>query len=233
MSRALQMGLRVGLSLSSKLSAWRFSSGWVMPLMLTPQFPSTSGRISLAARVSGPTQRPGFSVSGPTCAIPTHGSSWRPRDRRWSGWRPPSLCVARMGRARPYLAAVSSTCCSSFPSGGARESAGSSWTLLSLRRSGGTARGFISGRTKTTSVRTVSTAAGASRRRGEPLTVRASGRATFEGPIAAKPRDPRTSRSASGTRSSRSLSARSGASRRSPQRAPAGRSPRCSTHPGK
>jgi len=168
------------LSLSSKLSAWRSGSGWVTRLMSMPQFRSTSGRISPAVRVFGPTERRGLSVSGRTCATRAHGSSWRTRDRRSSEWRPPSLYGARMGRPRSHPAAASSAAYSSFPTGGARESAGTSWTLFSLRRSGGTTRGFTSGRTKTTSVRTVSTAAAASRPRAEPRMVRASGRARLD-----------------------------------------------------
>jgi hypothetical protein len=75
--------------------------------------------------------------------------------------------VARTGRVRPYRAAVFSTCYSSFRSGGAKESAESSWTLFSQRRSGATTRGFTSGRTETTSVRIVCTAAAGSRQRAD------------------------------------------------------------------
>jgi hypothetical protein len=39
------------------------------------QFPSTSGRISPAGGVCGPTERPGLSVSRSTYATPPHGSS--------------------------------------------------------------------------------------------------------------------------------------------------------------
>ena len=149
--------------------------------MSMPRFPSTSGRIWPAAKVFGRTEWPGLSVPGPTYAIPAPGSSWRTMDRRWSGWRPPSLSVARTGRIESYPAAASLACYSSFPSGGARESAEPSWTLFSLRRSGGTTRGFTSGRTKTTSVRTVYTAAAASRQRVEPQEVRASGHEGSDG----------------------------------------------------
>jgi len=148
--------------------------------MSMPQFPSTSGRISPVVKVFGPTERLGSSVPGPTYGSPPRGSSWRTRDRQWSGWRPPRLSVGRTERVRSYPAAVSSTCYSSFPSGGARESGDSYWTLFSLRRSGGTTRGFACGRTKPTSVHTVYTAAAGSRQRAGPRMVRASGRARFD-----------------------------------------------------
>ena len=61
------------------------------------------------------------------------------------------------------------------------EGIGRCWTLFSLRQSSGTTRGFTSGRTKTTSVRTVYIAVVASRQRAEPRMVRASGRERYDG----------------------------------------------------
>jgi len=153
----------------------------VRRLTSMPRFPSMSGRIWPAAAVIGLSERPGSSRSEPTYATAARGSSWRPTARRSSGWRRLRLRVRPTGRVRSYPASVSSTCYSSFPSGGARESAGSSWMPFSPRRGGGTTHGFTSGRTKSTSVRTVSTAAGASRQRAEPWMARANGRARFDG----------------------------------------------------
>ena len=77
----------------SKLSAWRFWSGWLTRLrrlMSTPRFPSTSGRIWRSDKVVGLTERPVLTMCGHTYATQGHGSFSPTRDHGQSGWRPPT-----------------------------------------------------------------------------------------------------------------------------------------------